>query len=697
MSRLFKEFTLLVMVAALSAIIVAGAQCSPDVDGDGDSGTPAADRVGQETPEKKGQDDPEKPKKEDDGEGEEAEKKGHRLQQIKKPNRKQGSQGKLPQGTPVKRKTAPKTMKPTIEVSPSGSKRRTPKPTVLDDIGAYRQQPLGLVTLFDEKVDLNLDNVDYDAAVIATIDSDKVTKNDFMLCAVDSLGALEVDRFMTAVLTRIEKKKLVDAGEDPAQFDVPKEAIEEEINNQMMMTKQQDRSGTFTEEAWREMIDKACGWENFYELQRSNLAFGKVFLPEVMQVMPTAEDSPMPLPGLEQADGQPALPPVDPNLPVGQNAQGQEVNIFMPLHTWEVLSGSENDKAMRDGLNRSYQEGKEISGFIRPQYIRMIKSALVAKTEIIYHTSGKLSEDVYMRVAGTDVKLDELYPLMVGKLTGPIKDQILREILSNKAIDNLLTEGGWHLEDDAFDAAFAEHKKMYEGSIFPIEFIMGLHGYYQIEDYKKMYRRRLGLKNMLASKDLMTDEVLKKFFETSARLFYQNGGVKIQSIFLGVFDHKQLREREGGFAWADEQLAAIRKELDGGADFLEVAKKYEDINGFNRPSETDYMTRNDMRSYFGEKSKAILTSGYSITDDVFYRAKPGDIIGPHKVTFSDFGNPVHRGLYLVKVVEYRSMLELNAYDKSKPTIEEDYLDLNLVHITSKLLAKADIEFTRTGE
>lgn len=696
MSRLVKEFTLLVMVVALSIIVVAGAQCSSEVNGE-ESGAPAADRAVQEPPEKKGQDDPEKPKKEDPGDDEELKKNGHKLQLLKKPNRNQGSQGKLPQGQGVKRKTAPKMMKPTIEVSQSGSKRRTPKPTVLDDIDAYRQQPLDCITLFDEKVVLDLENVDYDADVIATIDGVKVTKNDFMLCAVDSLGALEVDRFMTAVLTKIEKKKLIDAGEDPQQFDVPKEAIEEEINNQMMMTKQQDKSGTFTEEAWREMIDKACGWENFYELQRSNLAFGKVFLPEVKQGLPTAEESQIPLPGIDPGADKPAAPPVDPTLPVGQDAQGQEVNIFMPLQTWEVLSSSENDRAMRDGLNRSYQEGKEISGFIRPQYIRMIKSALMAQTEIVYHMSGTLPDGVYMRVAGTDVKLGDLYPLMVGKLTGPIKDQILKEILSNKAIDKLLAEGGWNLGGEEFDAAFAEHKKMYEGSIFPIEFIMGLHGYYQIEDYKKMYRRRLGLKKMLAAKNLMTDEVLKKFFETSARLFYQNGGVKIQSIFLGVFDHQQLKEREGGFAWAEEQLTAIQKELDGGADFLEVAKKFEDVNGFTRPAETDYMTRNDMRSYFGEKSKAILTSGYSITDDIFYRAKPGDIIGPHKVTFSDFGNPVHRGLYLVKVVEYRSMLELNPYDKSKPTIEEDYLDLNLVHITSKLLAKADIEFTRTGK
>lgn len=684
MSRLAKEFVLLVMVAALSVIVAADVPCS----------TASVGRVTQDDPEKKGQDDPEKPEKKEGEKGKVQ--KGPKLQQLKKPDGRRGSQGKLPQGKkPIEKKTAPKTMKPTIEVSQSGAKRRAPKPTILEDIHAYRQEPLGLVTLFDEWVDLDLDNVDYGADVIATMDGEKVTKNDFMLCAVDSLGALEVDRFMTAVLTKLERKKLIDAGEDPAQFEVAKEAIEEEINNQMMMTKQQDRSGTFTEEAWREMIEKAVGWDNFYELQRSNLAFGKVFLPEVTQSLPPTEGEQIPLPGME-AENQDA-PPVDPNLPVGKNSQGQDVNIFMPLHTWEILSGSDNDKAMRDGLNRTYQEGKEISGFIRPQYIRMIKSALVVKTDVVFHTSGTLPDGVYMRVADTDVKLEDLYPLMTGKLTEPMKAQILREILAMRAIDKLLTEGGWQLGNEEFETAYTEHKKMYEGSIFPIEFIMGLHGYYQTEDYKKMYRRRLGLKKMLESQNLMTDEVLKKFFETSARLFYQNGGVKIQSIFLGVFDHKQLTEREGGFAWAEKQMAAVLKELEGGADFLEVAKKYEDINGFNRPAETDYMTRNDMRSYFGEKSKAILTSGYCLTDHVFYRAEPGNAIGPYKVRFSDFGNPVHRGLYLVKVIGYRSMLDLNPYEQSKPTIEEDYLDLNLVHITSKLLAKADIEFARTGE
>ncbi len=714
MSSLVKEFTLFIMVATLSVVIVAGAECSSQVDTDKDLEVPVSDRVGQETPEKKGQDDPDDPKKEDDGEGEEDKegkedkedkKEGHKLQLLKKSKQKDGSRGKLPQdgrgkksqGGPVGRKTAPKVMKPTIEVSQSGSKRRTPKPTILEDIHAYRHEPLGMVTLFEEKADLNLENVDFDAEVIAVIDGKKITKNDFMLCAVDSLGALEVDRFLTAVLTKVEKKKLTDAGEDPSQFDVPKEDIDNEIENQMLMTKQQDKSGTFTEKAWKEMIEKACGWDNYYELQRSNLAFGKVFLPDVKQTLPSAEDSQAPLPGFEPGDKEEAPDPVDPTLPIGKDVEGQEVNIFMPLHTWELLSGSDNDKAMRDGLNRSYKEGREISGFIRPQYIRMIKSALIARTEILYHTSGGLPGDVYMRVAGTDIKIKDLYPLMVGKLTVPMKNQILREILATAATDRLLAEGGWQLTEEEFETAYAEHEKMYEGSIFPIEFIMGLHGYYQAEDYRKMYRRRLGLKRMLESQNLMTDEVLKKFFETSARLFYQNGGVKIQSIFLGLFDHKELREREGGLEWADEKMAGILKELEGGADFLEVAKKYEDINGFNRPAETDFMTRNDMRSYFGEKSKSILTCGYSITDDIFYRAEPGKVIGPYTYHYSDFGNPVHRGIYLVKVIEYRSMLELNPYDKSKPTIEEDYLDLSMIHLSSKVLSKADIAFTRKGE
>jgi len=311
-----------------------------------------------------------------------------------------------------------------------------------------------------------------------------------------------------------------------------------------------------------------------------------------------------------------------------------------------------------------------------------------------YHSSASLPEGVYMRVGDRDVTLDEIYPIVAAPLTRDDLDQVLSEMLVYAAIDKVLDGGGWTLSEKEFEKAFADYEKQYEGTLFPLAFIMNLHGYYQKEDYKRMYRRRLAYAKMLTAQGGMTDKVLKNFFEKGGRLFYQNGGVKIQSIFFGIYDHKAMKVRENGYAWARGKMAEVLKQLKAGTDFLETAKKYEEINGFHRPAETDYMTRNDFRYSFGEKTKSILASGYCLADDCFYNAIPGDVIGPLDVTYSEFDNPVFKGEYLVKVIGFRTMLDLNTFKQSKETIKEDYLDLNFLNWAARTLAKADVEIVR---
>jgi hypothetical protein len=489
-----------------------------------------------------------------------------------------------------------------------------------------------------------------------------------------------------------------------------------------MLVKQQDRSGNFDPDSWKQLIEASYGWEKYRDMQRSILAFGNVYLPPIKPREQPAVEQPKEEPGVEIKDTEEekaapedqetlvATPQeitegaeaeekaeLDPNLPVGKNAQGEDVNIYIPLRTWNVLDRSETDKYTRDSLNMAYKEGQPLGGFIRPQYIRTIKDAVIAATDIEYHTSGTLPEDVYMRISEKEVKIDELYPIIAGAASEDDLKQVLQEALVYRAMDRVLETGGWTLSDEEFEEAFGEHEKMYEGTIFPLQFIMSLHGYYMKEDYRKMFRRRLAFERMLESQGMMTDEILQNFQEKGGRLFYQNGGVKIQSLFFGIFDHKLTEMREDGYAWANERMAEALKEIEEGADFLEVAKKYENINGFDRPAEFDYTTRNDLRSNFDEKTKTIIAEGYCLSDDIFYNAKEGDILGPMTVTRGEFGNPVFKGVYLVKVIGYRSMLELNPFDKSRDTIVTDYIDLQFQNWAGRMLAQADITLTRTGK
>lgn len=601
---------------------------------------------------------------------------------------KEGKPGKKPQEKP---KMGPKIKLKKPEDGQAQPRSRRPNPTPIPEITEYRKEPLDFITGFENRPILDLDNVDYNADVVAMVNGYKITHDEFKKSVVDSCGFLELKRLTTSILTERMQKELIAGGADPAQFEVSDEMIDNEINNLVMLEKQQDRTGKFDEKIWREMIDKSYGWENFRTLQRTFLAFGKVYLP----VIEPGSSEAKPADDLLGVTGEAQEVPLDPALPVGQDAAGKDVNIHMPMHTWKVLSGTEMNMNIRDSLNEAYRTKRPLGNFVRPQYIQSIESAVVASTKIDYHHGGKLPADVYMRIADRSVKVDEIYPLVVAGLRDEDMRQVLSEIMVYKCLDQAIEKGGWALSGEKFNEEFTKHEKEFEGTLFPLEFIMSLQGYLHKEDYKKMYRRRLAVLNKLESEGRMEDENLKAFFEGGAKLFYANGGVKIQSVFFGIFDNEKLEMREGEYEWSDKMAAQVLEELKKeDADFMAIAKKYEDINGFERPAESEYLTRNDLRTFCGETLKSIITEGYSVADDIFYNAKEGDIVGPLKVYRGELGNPVLKGVYIYKVIGYQTMFEPRIYFNCKPTVRDDYLELTLITWSSKLMQEADVTVTQ---
>ncbi len=634
-------------------------------------------------------DDPVKKPQEDPKKKDEETKKG-KLERLKKGDKNSG--GKKP------RLVKPKTSDPATRKQRQATRAKQ-EPKVVEDIVAFRQEPATMTTKLEERFKLDLSDVNYDAPIIATINGEKITREMFRMNVVDSVGALEVDRFTTALLTEIIKEKLIAEGADPSLFDVPDKMVEDDIQTQVMMAKQQDRTGKFDEETWKSQIASTFGWDRFVAMTRSNLAFGVAYLPEIEPAPEETlkEDDPVSTGEAFAKPGEEVEVPIDPSLPVDKDFQGKEVNIHMPLHTWKMLDRSDQDRNLRDIINKAYRMKSPLGGFMRPHYIRMVQEAVVAKTEIIYHTSGKLPEGVYMSVGGKNILLDEIYSIVTGRFRPEDRELVLKEMLVYKAMDRDLKAKGYYPTEEDFEAAFTEHEKTYEGSLFPLRFIMRINGYLSKENYRKMYLRRHGFESMLKGEGKFTDECLQGFFQKSGRLFYQNGGVKVQLIFIGAFDHKERKMREDGFAYAKSEMDKALKELaEPGADFLTVAKKYENPKGTYTTCDFDYLSRNDLRSTFDEKTKTILSEGYSLADDIFYNKKDGDIVGPLMVMRGDFGVPVFKGAYLAKVVSYRTMQDLRPFEDSRPMVEMDYVDLGFLRWSSKVLADSEIVLSRNS-
>ncbi len=608
-----------------------------------------------------------------------------RLQRLKKP-----AEGKSAGPRSVKT-VSPKVKKtePGARLADPQKKPPAPKPVVVKDIIDFRKKPVDFITRFEDRFSIDLSDVDFDADVIVTINGRKISRDEFRMNIISSCGALDVDRFIMALLTEIAIEERTAGGVDSSLYEVSEAMLDEEIRTQIMMFKQQDRTGNFDETTWKEQVDNAFGWERYREMQRSMLAFGKVFLPPIDAPEQTGGES-APKPEEEEKK------PLDPSMPIDKNVQGEDVNIHMPLDTWKVLCRNDNEKQVRDSLNQHYEKQQPLGAVMRPHFIRMVKEAVIAVTDIIYYSSGKLPQGVYMRVGNKDVMLDDLYLIVAGKQSNDDKRAVLREMLIFETMDRILAEKGYAATDEEFEKAFREHEKEFEGTIFPIGLIMQMHGYYAKEDYRKMFRRRLGFEKMLAAEGKLTEENLKNFYEHGGRLFYLNGGAKVQMIFLGIYDHATKKMREGGFEGVHALMAQAVKEVEETGDFLAIAKKYWQPKTTYTTCDFDYLPRNELRNTLGEKTKIILSEGYCIADDIFYNAKEGDIIGPVRVTHGEFGNPAFKGEYLIKVVNFRTERGLRPFDdeRTKIMVKTDYVDLNFMSWAGRVLAKSDITVAR---
>jgi hypothetical protein len=383
---------------------------------------------------------------------------------------------------------------------------------------------------------------------------------------------------------------------------------------------------------------------------------------------------------------------LDPNLPKATDSKGVEVNIYLPMITWNALSIRERDRGLRDYLNSLYKDGTPVGGFLKPQFARSVKEALLKVFDVKFFYSGKLKPGVLLSIEGKELLLEDVYAVVKNRIGHEEKMMALKEILLCKSMDRALKEAGCLLNEKEAEAAYRAQEKEYEGTIFPLEFAIRLHGYFNPARYKNLYSRRAGFEKMIAD-ELNNDEVLKDFYQGAARLFYENGSCKLQMIFFGIYDHEKDEMRENGYEWAHAQMAKVLERLKAGEDFETLAKEYEDKEGTFNTSDFELLNRQLLRTSLGETSKSNLITGFSLADYCFYRGKTDEIVGPVTKYWGDMGLPSHKGVFLVRIAEFRRSQVLKPFDISKKMVTIDYADLRYSHWAEGTLKGSKIELT----
>ncbi|HHT9153478.1 MAG TPA: peptidylprolyl isomerase [Candidatus Hypogeohydataceae bacterium YC40] len=117
---------------------------------------------------------------------------------------------------------------------------------------------------------------------------------------------------------------------------------------------------------------------------------------------------------------------------------------------------------------------------------------------------------------------------------------------------------------------------------------------------------------------------------------------------------------------AKQKIESIKKELDNGADFAELAKKYSDCPSSERGGDIGYFPRK------GQVLEAFAATAFAL--------KPGQISGPVKTEV---------GYHIIKVADRKAV----TYDDVKEQVKEDYIEDQTDKLIQKLRQEAKVEIT----
>ena len=501
---------------------------------------------------------------------------------------------------------------------------------------------------------LDVKGIDFDAPVLAKVNGEEITRDEFLLWYCLNAGQNGILRAQLDILTRKGIQRLIDEGGSEEEFAIPDEMIQEKIDAEENMARGQGEDAL---RQYKERIENTLGWDRYREFVKSHLQNERLLLPAIKPLEEGAEPQGLPIEAAELLDDQPEL---------------------------------------RDYLNNSYLSGQDFPAMFRTQFLKMLQQKMIQRADIKYALENDLDDGVYMTVEGEPVTVEQILAFTPEHLE--VKEGALHLCLLYKALDAAIAEAGFTLSNEDFETLFEQHRQEYEGTLLPLPNLIGLRGFFNMSEYREYYRRRCSFEQMMDG--VVVEEDLRKHHEIFGRLFYESGKVDSEVYWISLTDTEKKFGLEGQAAWdkAEERINAVKEALVAGEMSPDEvrAELCSPDRGFPQGN-TGHKLRNELRQSFSENDYLIFMTGYSLADDVFYNRVEKDVVGPVKMDKSILpGMRETLGYMYVQVRDFQKSQPLKSFDAQKPLVESDYFDLRFAFFAHDAFKNAQIELIGAG-
>jgi hypothetical protein len=405
---------------------------------------------------------------------------------------------------------------------------------------------------------------------------------------------LELD---AAVEAEIQRRK--EAGLYVGDVDVSEEDVDFEVQRRMEMVLAQDPTVDF----WQIMRAQGFTQETLREEVRRSIIGQRMFFP---------------------------LDPGD--WPVEQIKE-----IMLPRWQDNLRADYETLLEMKaKGEYRLLEDG-QLNQFLMPS----VWQYLYRKIEVIKPSSG-LPEGVCMRIGDRSYATQDVLAKIQPLITDVDRDWAKTFLRHIELLESDLKASGHYMDQEAFEAYFAEEKARYN-EFYPHEqMVLQYYGFPSMESYRQYLRVRRSFRNTLPAEGTPKFEAMVQQLIEAQGAGYGGGRVQVDVLLLSARDKATGKFVQKGdpYLEAAEVAAEVAEILAAGEPFDQILLEYSDYppslssssntaNHLNR-GRFEKVQRHELRMFLNENDYSDFIFGYALADDIFFRSEDDEIYGPVK-------------------------------------------------------------------
>lgn len=245
-----------------------------------------------------------------------------------------------------------------------------------------------------------------------------------------------------------------------------------------------------------------------------------------------------------------------------------------------------------------------------------------------------------------------------------MKQEIIDQMITDILIEEFIDKQGLIVTSEEIEREIRQIQNTISGNqkddVPSLERILSSIGS-DIDEFKRSMKYSIALEKYFLKK--LDDTALKRYFEENQGVF--NGeAVKVSHILIDTRNMKSEKE----FAQALEQIKNIKKEIEQGGAFEEIARKYSDCPTANNGGNLGFIQRK------GNFSKSFLDTAFSL--------KVGQLSGPVQTEY---------GYHLIKVTEKKEGSPVR-FDDVREKVRLEALDAEILALLNQLRHEATIVF-----